>query len=519
MPNNLKIENYTLVECFTSHDNEHSHYFARKHKQTMMVFKINKKDYKILYYNDTKKIYENYDEDTMSMFVSNFFKKKIQKVKEKINEIEDFSDKKKKIAESNYNKLRSVGHCSKVWTFSRSLLLHNTPTNFLEKVLNKNPDCLPIKDGKLINLDTGKVRERTYKDYYDFECNVSYLGDDANLKHARKFMKDICNDDDEYVKYMTRVMGYLLTGRNDSRCFFQLCGEGSNGKGSLFSLLRKMLPHPLCDSINQGAISAEQNKKIGSSATEHLIPLKKSRVVIISELDKNFAFSSSTIKSITGGDPIIMRANYGAQESVEIECRIAIETNHPFKFDIKETSLIDRMIYLPFLRRFVSVVKNKKNEVKSDPEFLKKMKTVYLDELFTLFVREGSVKWYKKLKKNEHHFKDFPEIVKKQFDEYYKDNDIVGRFLEERTKKVKIGKKLEPESDAIFQKFILWCKDNHETIKMTNSMFGKSLISKGFVKKSDNIYKKNKRTTKKYYEGLSLIDDDNTSDTDNISDE
>ncbi len=513
MCNELKIKKISLEKSMMGDQNDQAHYFSSEHKSQIKIGYTDKKkaSVEIYFFDKKKKLYELKTDSSMITYLCEFLKKQYIKARDIIKKIDDIEEKKKKIYIKNESKIGDFMYCTKVWKFAKEILLNNTSSKFFEEQLNKNPDYLPIKNNKIINLETGKVRDRNNEDYFTFECNVNYLEDNDKLKHARKYISSICSDDKEYSSYLIRIMGYCLTGRNESRCFFQLCGEGSNGKSGLFDIFSKILGDPFYDSINHGTISKEQSKKTGSGATEHLIPLKNSRVVVMSELEKNFEFASGTLKSITGGDKVIMRSNYGSQLSIKVQCKVMIMTNNPIKFDTSDKAFIKRLRHLLFFRKFVNVVKNKKNEVKSDTEFLKKMETTYLDELFTLFVKEGSVKWYKRLRnKKQIDFEDYPKILEKGIAEYFKDNDPVGIFIEEKLEKKEGGKVYFVE---VFDSYKVWCKEGNRSNNLTKETFGKEMKSKGYNSELITINKKNKKGKPGTgYKELSLKNDDDTSD-------
>jgi hypothetical protein len=105
---------------------------------------------------------------------------------------------------------------------------------FIES-LNSNPDLLPIKNGKVVNLKTGEIRSRTRVDLFSFECPVSICKSSAQIAKVDQFMLSIANDNEELKQFLQKQLGYFLTGHTHERCFFLWWGHGSNGKATIFN--------------------------------------------------------------------------------------------------------------------------------------------------------------------------------------------------------------------------------------------------------------------------------------------
>lgn len=78
--------------------------------------------------------------------------------------------------------------------------------------VNSDLDSLPLKNGKLINLRTGVVRDRVMTDLFTFECPVTYLVDDAPCPNAKLLFEYAFRKDVELIDYVQQLMGYLITG-------------------------------------------------------------------------------------------------------------------------------------------------------------------------------------------------------------------------------------------------------------------------------------------------------------------
>ena len=87
-------------------------------------------------------------------------------------------------------------------------------SNF-ETTTNNISYLLPIQNGKVINLKTLEVRERTQKDMFTFECNVSLTNETPN---ADKFFEDIMPNIEDR-EYLRKCLGYIITGKSTQDVF------------------------------------------------------------------------------------------------------------------------------------------------------------------------------------------------------------------------------------------------------------------------------------------------------------
>ncbi len=108
--------------------------------------------------------------------------------------------------------------------------------------LDNNADLLPIKNGKIVELKSGTVRERTKEDKFSIECPVSFLDNqDSQFEIVENFLSELFNGNQQMVRYMQTLLGYCLTGHNSERSLFVCWSEGVNGKGTLSNILKKII--------------------------------------------------------------------------------------------------------------------------------------------------------------------------------------------------------------------------------------------------------------------------------------
>lgn len=251
--------------------------------------------------------------------------------------------------------------------------------------INREQDFLPIKGGKLINLRTGEVRDRIITDYFNYEVPASYVKSAYPL--MAKFMNDITCDDQDLVRFMQEILGYMLTGSVDGRAFFVFWGGGSNGKSTLINLLTKLMG-PYCIALAE-SVMQDLGKDNATGLTPQLVPLKDARVGIQSE-PKDYGLNQAQIKKISGGDQLSARGIYGEMMEFYSQTKLVMLTNPKPKFNTADVAFIDRLVFVPFNARFMD--NPKEGERLKDLDFIKRL-TESLDEVFSWMV-DGAIRWY-----------------------------------------------------------------------------------------------------------------------------
>lgn len=338
-----------------------------------------------------------------------------------------------------------------------------------EKDLNKISHLLPLKDGKVINLKTKDVRERTPEDKFTFECPVSYTPQ-KEYPNSDKFFDGICKGDKEYKSWMLKWLGYCLTAQIDDRSFYVLWGTGRNGKSTLINIMSKILNVFLvtCDK----KILIDYGKSNG--ATPELVAIKDGRFVVASELRERETLRSDIIKQITGGDALPARQLFCEQITIKPCCKLVLLTNEKPEFNFEDNALKDRLKFLPFLATFE---KNKKYE----DELLNE----HIDELFSSIVDAGAIWW-------ETRELEDPSIVKKETQEFFNENDTVGLWIENCAN---VNKRAEDTGSNLYTSYNNWtAMSGYKPI--SNVKFARELESRGF--------KGEKKGTSKIYAGIKV---------------
>jgi putative DNA primase/helicase len=264
------------------------------------------------------------------------------------------------------NALKKCGNAqftSGVWRYVHDQMFDE---DFQKNMNNSDPDSLPVKNGKLLNLATGEVRDRTMEDLYSFELDVEYQPSDS-YPNAEKFFLDISNGDEELMKYHQKSLGYSITGHTSEISFGVWYGDGSNGKGSLCNLLRKILGRYYV-AISKDVFIKCRGAQAGA-ATPQLMPLSIARLAVFAESEKNEVLNDGLLKSLSGQDPISVRPLYGKQIEIQPQAKYLLQTNHYPRIDVTDEAMKNRFKLIPFSAVFKTNPKG--NEKKKDAQFVK----------------------------------------------------------------------------------------------------------------------------------------------------
>lgn len=127
-------------------------------------------------------------------------------------------------------------------------------------------------------------------------------------------------------EFLQRYHGYAMTGQTGEQCLVFNFGEGANWKSTFMEIVARVMGD-YAASINFESISGDQQKS-GSQASPDIARLLGARLVRSSEPDRSSPFKESLIKSLTGGEPILTRHNYGDFFEFSPTFKLVLAGNH-----------------------------------------------------------------------------------------------------------------------------------------------------------------------------------------------
>ena len=336
------------------------------------------------------------------------------------------------------------------------------------KDLDMDPWLLNVKNGT-IDLKTGTRREHRPGDLITKLASVEY-DPDAVCPEWLKFLDRIMRGNLSIIEYLSRCLGYALTGEVKEHVLFFLYGTGRNGKTTFLNCILSML----------GDYAGRADRELlierkGAHPTS-IANLFGKRFVCSSEISSYSAFDEALLKELTGGDrrsTRLMRQDWWEYDPTD---KIFIAANH--KPSVRETTVAfwARIHLIPYTERIPT------DEIdKNLPEKLREE----LPGILAWAVR-GCLMW-QKMGLNP------PDDVLKATEEYSQDEDILGPFLAECTV-------MDPQAMIttrdLYKSYQEWCANDGE----------KEVSTRTFrTRLSDNGFKMHRTNKARGWIGLRLI--------------
>ena len=459
--------------------------FGGQSEQAKLFIHFNKEKYVIVskkgtdgyYFNDDTKLWTELAFAQLLTDVIDFLHEKTDKLtatlKKKIESSDDEDDTaswKKKV--SQLEKLRlanaKASHGKAIIEFITIAFFED---DFMNKI-NVNESLLPIRNGRVLELKTKKVRERLRSDYFTYELDVDYTKKQEN---ALKFFGQLCCMDEEKLNVFRRMLGYSITGNIDAKCYFVLIGCGDNGKSALMDLIKSIFKS-LFVAIQKSILFSENRMK--ADMMPYLAVLAGMRFGVYNEPSECLEMNESMIKAITGGDQVIAKKLYRDPFSFTPVVKMWIMTNKIIKFDSCSEPMVKRTKIISMDAQFLDKPNPEiKGQYKKDPDFVRKLEKEYRDEVFS-FIADGAFEYYKYKKFGDEECSSMVEHTKI----YLSNIDITRNFLEEHCE---ISPKHKIKTTDLFNAFLNYCT-SHGLTMINREKFYDSLRNKKIVTKKVN---------------------------------
>ncbi|MDR2337720.1 MAG: hypothetical protein LBE20_03610 [Deltaproteobacteria bacterium] len=391
--------------------------------------------------------------------------KKIKKERNYITEI------RKEALEKWYWKSRSE-HCTRA-----SLNLAKAKLLIEAEKFNQYPYYLNCNNG-VLDLKTGKLLPHNPEYYLTKKIDTNY-DPSAKCPQWDKFLNEIFSGNIDLINYIQRCVGYSLTGDTCEQCMFIFLGHGSDGKSLFFDVLKNLLRDYHCNI----PVSTFELKKQENEAQPFIAQLQNIRFVVSAESNTDVYFNEALIKSLTGEREIVTRGLYSAPINMKIEFKIWLSTNYKLKLKNTERGIKRRLKLIPLNEYFYEDGDNseeaKKGRLK-DKKLYEKLSTE--KEGILAWAIRGCLEWQKLGGLHE------VDIVKDTTENYFKEMDTIGNFLEECCEK---NPCYSIEARDLYQSYRKWCeKTGH--IAFADNGFYRKLSEK-------NIERRHTRCGNRYF--------------------
>lgn len=319
-----------------------------------------------------------------------------------------------------------------------------------------------------IDLKTGELLPPDSKRMVSLCSSVKYISG-ADCPIWRRSV-------DEWVgpvvaRYLQVLFGYVMLGQpSQHELFVILFGSGCNGKSTMTRILSRVFGQYYCPINTETYASLAKPRSSVGTARADLIALKGARMVVAQESDEGAVLNDSSVKAMTGGDPIVARQMYSSEvERIVPTWTTFLATNHIPRIKASDDGLWRRLVFIEFPRNF-----DKDPTFKRDPTLTEKLDRElpgilnWLLEGLSIYRREG-------LK--------MPDEVNLLIASEREGADPFARWLRERVDTTG-GKGKYLDTTAAWVDFTSWARRGEEDIcGYTKTLFGRKLKKKASLSK------------------------------------
>jgi putative DNA primase/helicase len=324
-----------------------------------------------------------------------------------------------------------------------------------------------LRNGQFIEIDS--------TDFTPYFVNVEYNPDAEPVEMVDNYLDKLTEGDANYRKLVLESMAHtLITNAEFKRQlakFFIFIGDGGNGKGTLLTIIRKILGAENCASLSPEEMTKESyftsmaNKlvNLGDDIEDRAINEKQMKV----------------LKNVSTCDFVAMRRLFEQSTETVVTTSLIFTSNHLLKSFEKSDSYKRRVCWMPMFTK----------PTKKDPTFITKLTTPEALEYWLKLIFEAYFRLYEK-----HGFTD-SEKVTDYNEKYHEENNGTLTFIRDRVKEDFIGKR-PPE---IYEEYVTWAEENFgEGAVQSKKILKESVqIELGLVVKDKKV---NGRTAKVYME-------------------
>ncbi|WP_459481440.1 ATPase [Clostridium saccharoperbutylacetonicum] len=212
--------------------------------------------------------------------------------------------------------------------------------------LNNNIIC--SNDGKIINLNTGEIKNATRNDMVLFTSEYNLVNKEDSVKFMSEKMSiylDIIGK--ERLTFILDLIAYKMLNRSLQSAVFMI-GTGATGKSSLKNIIRDLfkaesstIPYDYMTTMNRGNSDASRDDILAS--------LDNKKIAFCSEGEEEKIISSAKFKKILShADESARKTNEGLTNVSLQNLDIVFDTNAMPSFTTMDAAISRRLIFVKF---------------------------------------------------------------------------------------------------------------------------------------------------------------------------
>jgi P4 family phage/plasmid primase-like protien len=380
--------------------------------------------------------------------------------------VQGATPKERREAEGKATSIVSAGKLSAVMALvksDRAIAVSVDTLDHDDWILNTPGGMVDLKSGKLLPADPDALCTKSTAVPPDFN---------ADCPRWHRFLDEATGGNADVKAYLQRLAGYALTGSTREQHLTFIHGPGGSGKSTFLNTIAQLMRD-----YWQNASMDTFTASYGEKHSTDIAMLAGARLVTASETQAGRRWDETKVKSLTGGDPVTARFMRSDNFVFIPQFKLIFIGNHkPQIRDVEEG-----------MRRRIQIVEfNVKPEV-VDKELNAKLREEW--PAILAWMVEGCLEW-QQVGLNP------PAVVKAASEEYFSDEDAVGRWLTERTE---VDTSATVTTQALFESWREWANANGEYVG-SQKRLASALIARKTERWQDG------KTRRMGFRGIRLID-------------
>ena len=305
---------------------------------------------------------------------------------------------------------------------------------------------LGCKNG-VMDLRSGDLRDGEPLDHVTKQVSAEF-DEEASCPRWMQFLDEVFESNTLLIDYVTKSVGYSLTGDMREQCFFMAVGTGANGK----SIFLDTLEHVFASYSHRAPMRLFASSD-GEADRFSVADLQNARIVFAAETKANTRMNEHVIKALTGGETLSGERKYAQPFTFRPTAKIWLGVNHNPTISDDSFGFWRRVRLIPFNRTFSG---------DADDRQLRDTLRAEADGILAWAV-QGCLAW-------QEHGLIAPDIVLQATKNYEMEEDPMTEFLQQNTKN-------DLDSvvtfSALYAEYKVWAKE--QGISQRNQITGKSM--------------------------------------------
>lgn len=303
------------------------------------------------------------------------------------------------------------------------------------------------------------------RDIYDPTSDIFCLvqipykyDNDAEAPAFLDFLNDIFEGDQERIDLIQEIMGICLYYKDILQKLIVFLGAGSNGKSLLSNIIKKMLGEQNVSAIALDRLSGGRFSKQN---------LDRKLLNISSETKSEKLYSTSDLKTLTGGDSVEIEEKFEKSYTTEIHSKFILLANDMIQTKDYSDGFYRRLLIIPFNKRYVDLAPGDEPEegVSYKDAFLEDKLLEELPGIFN-FAVDGLLRFIE----NNYTLTN-SEVCNKALEHYKNEHNVVKAFVNECLEIHEPNKKTKVKRSELFPAFKSFCYTNQFSHNMSSIQF------------------------------------------------